>query len=218
MIIIECDNCERTFEARESDTGSKVACPYCGDINRVPESAASAPADPNRATALPEGELPPDHGPEQHICHVRPAMFRAHPFRALFIAILFIGGIVLAILAYRAEQSPWNSQWMVYAALLPTVFAIGWIIKWSVFTRWWVRLSISNKRTVREEGIITRSTSEVMHDHVRNVEIHQSFLQRILDVGYMGISSAGQDDIEIRVNDVPSPYKVKAIIDKYREM
>ena len=84
MIIIECDNCERTFEAREEDAGSKVACPYCGDINRVPESAPSAPSDPARATALREDDdLPPDHGPEQHICHVRPAMFRAHPFRAL---------------------------------------------------------------------------------------------------------------------------------------
>lgn len=213
MIIIECDNCERTFEAREEDAGSKVACPYCGDVNRVPESAPSAAPAADRATAALDG-LPPDHGPEQHICHVRPAMFRAHPFKALFLAILFLAGVVLSIMAYRADKP----SWMVYGALVPTAVAIIWIIKWHVFTRWWVRLTISNKRTVREEGIVTRSTSEVMHDHVRNVEISQSFLQRILDVGYIGISSSGQDDIEIEVKDIPSPYKVKAIIDKYREM
>ena len=61
-------------------------------------------------------------------------------------------------------------------------------------------------------------TSEVLHDHVRNVEIRQSFLQRITKVGSLGISSSGQDGIEIEVRDMPKPYELKSLIDAYRNM
>ena len=63
-----------------------------------------------------------------------------------------------------------------------------------------------------------RHTSEVLHDHVRNIEIRQSFLQRITNVGYLGISSSGQDGIEIEIKDLPKPYELKALIDKYRNL
>jgi hypothetical protein len=201
VIRIDCDNCEKTFEARPEDAGGKVSCPYCGDINRVPEQHR------------PESRgLPPDHGPEKEICTVHPAMFRAHPFRGLLILILLVGGIVGAAYAWK------DMRWLAYISLAPTVAAVVWAGIWTVSAFFWVRLVISNKRTVREEGIITRTTSEVLHDHVRNVEIRQSFLQRITNVGWIGISSAGQDDIEIQVKDIPSPYRIKKLIDEYRDM
>ena len=81
-----------------------------------------------------------------------------------------------------------------------------------------VKLEISNKRTVRKEGIVRRNSSEVLHDHVRNVEIRQSFLQRLTNVGYLGISSSGQDGIEIEVRDLPKPYELKSLIDAYRNL
>ena len=40
----------------------------------------------------------------------------------------------------------------------------------------------------------------------------------MLNVGYIGISSSGQDGIEIEVRDIPRPYDVKELIDEYREM
>ncbi len=215
MIQIVCDNCEKTFEISDDLAGGKTKCPMCGDMNRIPEdpglASAASPGDEPRPE---KGVLPPDEGPEQHICDVRPAMFRAHPFRAILIFLLFVGGIVGAAYAWKGEVSPW----ITYVALLPTVFAVLWAVKWWIAAHMWVKLSISNKRTVRQEGIITRKTSEVLHDHVRNVEIRQSFLQRILRVGFIGISSAGQDDIEIRVRDMPNPYRVKELIDMYRDM
>ena len=102
--------------------------------------------------------------------------------------------------------------------LVTTLAGAGWWVVWYVTAHLWVKLTISNKRTIRHEGIIRRHTSEVLHDHVRNVAIKQSFLQRMLNVGYIGISSSGQDGIEIEVRDIPRPYAVKALIDEYREM
>ena len=106
----------------------------------------------------------------------------------------------------------------MWVGVVMGVAAVIWWVAWYVSAHLWVKLRISNKRTVRREGIIRRHTSEVLHDHVRNVEIKQSFLQRVFKVGYIGISSAGQDDIEIQVHDIPKPYEIKKLIDEYRGM
>lgn len=217
MIRIECDNCELVFEVDQAEAGGRVKCPECGDVNRVPTAperhAAARPADPQTG---PEAKgLPPDHGPEQEICVVRPAMFRAHPLRAALLLLLLIGGGVLAIAAGTTEAI---ASWLMWPGLVMIAGAVGWWLAWFLSAHMWINLRISNKRTVRRDGIIRRHTSEVMHDHVRNVDIRQTFLQRIFDVGYLGISSSGQDGIEIEILDIPAPYKVKALIDEYREM
>jgi predicted Zn finger-like uncharacterized protein len=202
MISITCDNCERVFEVDDEQAGGKVPCPMCGDINRVPESAGAA-----------DDGLPPDSGPEKHICTIRPAMARAHPFRALLIFILFAGGIAVAI--WLRERT-----WLVYPCLAISLFALIWAAIWWVSTHMWVQLRISNKRSVHEVGIIRRSTSEVLHDHVLNVQIDQSFLARILGTGTIRIDSAAGygDQAEIQVRDVPKPYEIKNLIDRYRNM
>jgi uncharacterized membrane protein YdbT with pleckstrin-like domain len=209
VITIECDNCERTFEVEPAEAGAKTACPHCGDVNRVPEPPQPA------AAREPEGRnLPPDEGPEMAICDIHPSMFRAHPFRYIGLVAIFAGGVALVFSALRTEQVKWMSWFGVVLCLAAVV---GWLI-WYIAACLWVKLSISNKRTVRQRGIIRRYTSEVLHDHVRNIEIRQTFLQRITNVGYLGISSSGQDDIEIEIKDVPRPYKLKALIDEYRNL
>ena len=199
---MECDNCERTFEARPQDAGGKVPCPHCGDINRVPAAAA-----PDAAPKLDDGE--------QELSVVHPAMVRAHPFRFLAVAALLIGGLVLAF-ASGPSDALWD--WLAWPGWLMVAAAVVWWIAWYVAAHLWIKLTISNKRTVRQEGIVRRHTSEVLHEHVRNVEIKQSLTQRILNVGYLGISSAGQGDIEIEVKDIPRPYELKALIDEHRRM
>jgi uncharacterized membrane protein YdbT with pleckstrin-like domain len=212
VIVLECDNCERSFEVESRHAGGKVPCPHCGDVNRVPGDTEPA-AEP--AKRLGGKELPPDEGPEQEICAVHPAMARAHPFRFLAIGILLIGGGALAIWAATSETV---ANFWAWTGLLACLAGVIWWLAWYVSAHLWVKLEISNKRTVRKEGIIRRHTSEVLHNHVRNVEIRQSFLQRLMKVGYLGISSSGQDGIEIEVRDLPRPYELKALIDNYRDM
>jgi hypothetical protein len=212
VIVLECDNCERSFEVESRHAGGKVPCPHCGDVNRVPGDA-EAVAEPVKR--LGGRELPPDEGPETDICAVHPAMARAHPFRFLAIGILFIGGGGVGIWGLSTDSS-WG--WLKWPGLIAVLAGVIWWVAWYLSAHLWVKLEISNKRTVRKEGIIRRHTSEVLHNHVRNVEIKQSFLQRIMKVGYLGISSSGQDGIEIEVRDLPRPYELKALIDNYRDM
>ena len=79
-------------------------------------------------------------------------------------------------------------------------------------------LEITNKRTIQRKGLFSRATSEVLHDHVRNIQVEQSFVDRVLRVGSVGISSSGQDGIEVLVRNMPSPKKIRSVIDKYRPM
>ena len=65
-------------------------------------------------------------------------------------------------------------------------------------------------------GILAKNVTEVWHQDVRNVQLDQTFLQRIFDVGKVGISSAGQAEIEITVNGIPDPDRVKELIDEHR--
>jgi membrane protein YdbS with pleckstrin-like domain len=219
VIRIQCDKCDETIEVDDSRAGEKIDCPHCGDVNRIPEAAAAAPpagaapapqAAPVGAPGQPadrptEMGLPPDHGPEKHVISVRPAMFRAHPFVGTLTTLLTLAGIVAAIYF----QAVW---W-----LLATAAGLIVILVWSIL-RLSVCLKITNKRCLLQEGLLSRSTSEVLHDHVRNVQTDQSLLERVLNVGSVGISSSGQGGIEIQVSGVPNPGKIREIVDAYRPL
>ena len=58
--------------------------------------------------------------------------------------------------------------------------------------------------------------AEVYHTDVRNVQVSQSMLQRVFQVGKVGVATAGHGDVEIVVSGMPDPQKVKCIIDQYR--
>ena len=120
---------------------------------------------------------------ERTLYEAHPAMFRGHPF-------LFI-----------------------LCCALILVFGLGLLI----FLIWWLQclgttLTITDTRTTLRRGILSKYTNEVLHKHVRNVQVYQSLFQRILGTGNVGISSAGQSKIEIQVSGIPNPEDVRAII------
>jgi len=212
VIKLTCDNCEKDFEVDDELAGGKAPCPFCDDVNRVPGGrSATAPGQDPR----PAG---PGDEREREICIVRPAMFRARPWRYLFIVLVMVGGGVLAVTARFRE---WEHQWLMWPALIVAFAALAWFGIWWLSTHFWIRLVVTSKRSIRHEGIVKRHTTEVLHDHIRSVDIRQTLLNRILNVGDVDIDSAGQAgdrDIEISMKCIPRPYDVKKIIDQYRRM
>lgn len=104
----------------------------------------------------------------------------------------------------------------VVTALL-SLFLVGLVI----FFIWWLRckgtqLTITSERTRLRKGILSKSITEVWHQDVRNVQLNQTFFQRLLGVGSLGISSAGQSGLEISVAGIPDPERVKELIDRHR--
>jgi uncharacterized membrane protein YdbT with pleckstrin-like domain len=101
--------------------------------------------------------------------------------------------------------------------LILSLVGIGLII----FLIWWIRtkgteLTVTNERASLRKGILSKFTNDVYLTDVRNVQIYQSFWQRVFGVGSVSISSAGNDGIEIEVKGIPNPDKIKEIIDTHR--
>ena len=119
---------------------------------------------------------------------------------------------------YEEHPSMFRNQpvWFVITCILCLV-GVGLII----FLFWWLKckgttLTVTSDRTRLRRGLLSKSVTEVWHQDVRNVQLNQSFFQRIFDVGYLGISSAGQSGLEISVTGMPNPDYVKELIDSHR--
>ncbi|MDQ3333471.1 MAG: PH domain-containing protein, partial [Planctomycetota bacterium] len=87
---------------------------------------------------------------------------------------------------------------------------VYWLVWWAQ-TRF-TMLTITSRRSTLRRGLIARETSEVQHRDVRNLQINQTTLERLLGVGDIAISSAGQDGLEIHVEGIPHPEKVAAVV------
>ncbi|MEZ6048964.1 MAG: PH domain-containing protein [Planctomycetaceae bacterium] len=91
------------------------------------------------------------------------------------------------------------------------------VIGWVVLIWWWIKslgamLTITNTRIIHRTGLLSKNENEVRIKHVRNVQIRQTFFQRIMNTGYIGISTAGQSGVEIAMNGMPDPDGVQEII------
>jgi uncharacterized membrane protein YdbT with pleckstrin-like domain len=90
-----------------------------------------------------------------------------------------------------------------------------------IFLFWWLQskgttLTVTDHRTILRRGILSKHINEVYHSDIRNVQIYQSFLQRIFGVGTISIASAGSGEAEIVVPGMRDPGKVKEILDAGR--
>jgi len=113
------------------------------------------------------------------------------------------------------DENPSTVEFIVTALLC--LVGVGVVI----FLLWWLRckgtqLTITSDRTRLRKGILSKSITEVWHQDVRNVQLKQTFFQRLLGVGSLGISSAGQAGLEISVSGIPDPEQVKDLIDQHR--
>lgn len=222
IITLECPKCGERVEATgEMLEDGIVQCtnPDCRQAFRVdlPQgrvlgSAHSAAADDG------EGDGPATRtsgadtsGAEETLVQLNPSMLRRHPFQFTGSMLLLLAG--LAGLAYGLMQPEW---WIAGLAGAIALFGAG------VLLVWWLKvksttLTVTSERTILRKGILSRNTTEVRHDDVRNLQVHQSFVERMLGVGDLAISSAGQDDLEIDIDGVRDPEHIASLIRERQE-
>jgi len=145
---------------------------------------------------------------EQELLIVHPSTFGNQPFSFLGSVLLVIGGLVGAVVA--RDELFLMSSGLVLAAAGAVLLAYWWIQTRFRF------VTVTSKRTIYRQGIFSKLTSEVQHDDVRNMQVEQSFFDRILGVGHLAVSSSGQDDMEIDVRGLKSPQRVIDIIREYQ--
>jgi len=104
---------------------------------------------------------------------------------------------------------------LICCALVP--FGIGIV----GLLAWWLHcqatsLVITESRVTLRKGLLSKYTNDVLIADIRNVQVRQSFLQRIFGVGAVAVSTSGQGDMEIEVPGMPAPDRIKAILNDRR--
>jgi hypothetical protein len=213
LLVYRCPHCGASHEIEQSLVGDRVTCRQC---NRPFEAAApvAKPVDVAegesakfRVTAG-EGEL------ENTLTEAHPAMARKYPFRFLGLLVVTAAGLVVLVAgltggAFFPNSVP--SVVLIVGGLLIAGAAVaGWLAWWakSRFTT----LTVTNRRTILRRGLLSRETSEVRHRDVRNVQVNQTTIERLLGVGDLSLSSAGQAGFEIAVKGIPNPTRIADII------
>ncbi|MGD9853833.1 MAG: PH domain-containing protein [Planctomycetaceae bacterium] len=111
-----------------------------------------------------------------------------------------------------------NPVWFIVCVLLCAV-GVGVIL----LVIWYLQtlattLTVTNEQTTLRKGLLSKNTNDIFHENVRNIQVKQTFFQRLMGVGYIGISSSGQSGVEIELNGIPDPDRVKELIDEHRRI
>ncbi len=131
------------------------------------------------------------HHIEDTILIKKPTMFRSNPVSYVILVIFFVIGLFVFILP----------------GLIFFIIWLVWFLKCMA-----CKLIITNKRITLRYGIISNHTNEIRHCDIRNITVRQGLFQRMFGVGDIGISSAGQSDVEIEIKGITSPHKTAQII------
>ncbi len=199
MALISCPECENEV----SDQAD--VCPECG----YPIEESTGPAAKDMRGFM-------DDEDEKVLLRLNPKMFRQAPLTFLLYLLLpMLAFGLIPLQQFRPALFPDVSfLWSLYIFLPLTVLLLVPLFIW------WLRtkartLVVTNKKSRLRTGILSKDVSEVYHSHVRNVKINQNFFQRLLGVGDVRISSAGQSGIEIQINGIYRPDRVNEVIDDY---
>ena len=121
------------------------------------------------------------------VYEAHPAMFRAHPF------------------------------WFIGALILIPAFGIGilLLLYWYIHTRQ-TALTLTENELLYERGILSKDRTSVSLKHIRSVHVTQGFLNRILGVGTIQVSTAG-DQPEFTIKDMPDPGEIREAISRAQD-
>ena len=199
---VYCPNCKNPCSQRAR------MCPKCGHplSDVAPATMKPIAAAEQRATPV---------QPEHNMQEVRPSWRMGYAPAAM-------GAIVVCAVAAGVFIS--SKRFAVVPFLTPIEVVVGGALAWGglVALYTWINVTcnvliVTNKRCILQKGILSRSTSEVRHVDVRNVQVKQGIIERLVKVGTLKVSSAAQSDFEIVIQGIPDPYYTRDVIDRSRQ-
>ncbi|QDV40929.1 Bacterial membrane flanked domain protein [Stieleria neptunia] len=221
VLSTTCPYCNHDVDSTIEHLDGPVVCPECHKPFELEMPTAVVTSVENidgesvgkhRLAAEPE---------ERTLGTVHPVVFRARPVATLILGTLFLVAAValvlsitgLAIAGYSLDETArlGPASLLTWACAITLVVIVAVVSYWMIQSRF-TTLTVTDDRTIYQRGIISRETSEVQHDDVRNIQLDQSFGERLLRVGDIGISSSGQDDLEVVAKRLPHPDSIIKLI------
>lgn len=105
--------------------------------------------------------------------------------------------------------------WLTLFGVCTCGFGFVFMLPWYLQLQHTV-VTVTDRRVQLSTGWFSKSSSELLLDHIQNITLRQSAFQRMLGAGDLGISSSGQSGIELEVKGIQHCEALKALIDEYR--
>lgn len=207
LVAYDCPTCNEEIAVEPHLFGDVVNCPKCTHAFQVvPPLAEPKDVEPDLENVQASISCSADH--EIELASEHPAMFRSRPFTYLLYVTMLAGGVLGGIYLLFFVDSGWllSAVSFLFACIGATLLVSWWV------TTLAVTVSVSSKRTRLRTGLLAKRTSEVQHDDVRNIQVDQTFVQRLMGTGRLSVSSSGQDDLEIVVSNIPNPNQLADLI------
>ena len=108
---------------------------------------------------------------------------------------------IISVKWLPAEYQKW--LWIVFAA------AVAYTVCNMAYKRNSVLLMVKPDKISLERGIMGRQSIEIATRNIRTIQVNQSIVQRMLNVGDIRVASSGTDAYEISVYNMPSPHEIR---------
>ena len=96
--------------------------------------------------------------------------------------------------------------------LIPLIGLGVLVLLYVIILRFRCLYVVTERRVSCSIGIMSRHVSEVDIVDLRDISLHQSFIQKILRTGDVGFSSAGQGGVEVLFRGVSRPERIKEMV------
>lgn len=221
VLTTKCPHCQSEVDSTIEHLDIPIFCPKCHKPfeMEMPRAVVTSVHEVDQKRT--NDERMAEDREERTLAKIHPVVFRARPFLTLLLA--FVGLIAIAAMVMSFANMTVAGvalgqtimlgpasllTWFCAIVLLVVLGIVGYWMLLSHFTT----LTVTDDRTIYQVGLIARQTSQVQHNDVRNIQLHQSFVERLLNIGAIGVSSSGQDDLEVVVKRLPNPKRVIELI------
>lgn len=215
QLAYECPLCGKTVHFPADRLGEVVDCPECHKQFKASVPLGRAVSGSSTGQDNPRSD-DNSTGSERTLRTIHPVVYRNRLFLTTLFSIGLPLGVIMLImgLAGSALFGLAGVPLIVIGAVLLLGSALFFVYHWihSISTT----IKITTERTIVIRGIVSKSTNEVQHDDIRNIRSDRNLFERLFNYGDLALSSSGQDDMEIVINDIPDPQGVIDLIRQYQ--
>lgn len=116
---------------------------------------------------------------------------------------------------YKSNPAMFRNRPLIYLLFLILVALYGLgiflLIIWYLKTKT-KKITVTEYRVIYRTGLLSKNLNEIRLEDVSNVTTKQGFVQRLLSVGDVSISSSATDEKEISIGGIKNPQKLKELI------
>ena len=143
---------------------------------------------------------------------LRPSLLN-QPHKLVMSIVLFSTGVYL-----KTSFDVSGDEEYVQQIISDLAMAIMLISPVPIIAHLWNKLSTTyyvNENEIRvRKGIIGRKGDSIMPEDIRKIELDQTFVQRMFNVGNIGFSSSGTEEEKIVFKGIRNPVKIRSDINK----